>query len=76
VRNPTAKPSTAFTNNVHDVRAPSASDRPATTAARGIGRDRNRSCTPEAASSATPAGAFIPVQRMVVSRNPGMRKST
>ena len=60
----------------HATSAPSASDRPTITDGRGIGSDRSRSYTPVAESSATPAAAPMPVQRMTVTRKPGTRKST
>ena len=76
VRKPTATPRAIVTSMLHEISAVSASERPTITAERGIGSERKRSYTPEAASSATPAGAFIPVHRIVVTRNPGTRKST
>jgi hypothetical protein len=56
--------------------AVSASARPESTALRGIGSDRSRSTKPCSRSSATPAAAPMPVNRMPVVMKPGTRKST
>lgn len=68
--------STPATKIHHKVSAASAMERPNITDERVIGSDRIRSCTPVAASSATPVAAGIPKNRIWVTWNPGTRKST
>src|SRR5581483_8452461 len=75
-RNPTANPIAVVTARLHASNAVSASARPSTAAERGIGSERNRSEKPCSASSATPAVAPLPANRIVVVTNPGTRKST
>ena len=75
-RNPTAKPMATVTARVQASTPVSATARPASTAARGIGRLRNRSTNPCSRSSATPAAVIIPANSTDVVTNPGTRKST
>ena len=73
-RKPTAKPTTMVTKVPHMISAVSAMDRPNSTAARGIGNERNRSYRPLSASSATPTAPLA--NRPLTAASAGMRKST
>jgi hypothetical protein len=76
VRNPTANPRAVATARPQVSRAVSARPRPAITATRGIGRERSRSKKPCSMSSATPAAAPMPENRVLVTTTPGTRKAT
>ena len=71
-----AKPTAAVAARVHASSPVSASARPTMAAALGMGNERSRSKNLCSMSSATPAAAPVPANRMVVVTNPGTRKLT
>jgi hypothetical protein len=75
-RKPTRKLAAVMTSSPHVVVAVSARARPASTALRGIGRERSRSNRPWARSSVTLRAAPIPCQMSMVARMPGTTKPT
>src|SRR5205085_9326756 len=75
-RKPTSMPTPTINNVVNNVRTMSASTRPANTAERAIGSERNRSMMPFEMSSASPNAVPAPEKSDVCTRMPGIKKST
>ena len=76
MRNPVSTPTASVMNSPHPTSAVSASERPSSTAERGIGSERIRSSRPLSTSAATPTAPPVPVNSAPAAASPGIRKST
>ena len=74
-RKPMIRPVTTSTTTARVFVATSASVRPASTDARAVGSDRNRSISPFVMSSARPSAVANPPKQMFWAMIPGIRKS-
>ena len=74
-RQPTSSPQASSTARPRTELSMSAAPRPATTAERAIGIDRNRSVTPRAASVVTATMVASTPKSMVRANMPGIRNS-
>src|SRR5512144_1750659 len=72
-RNPTSAPTTTITSTMHALPTVSATVRPASTADRAIGSDRNRSMMPFCRSSASPTAVTPDANATVWTKIPGIR---
>jgi hypothetical protein len=75
-RHPTANPTANISATTNTFRTRSASVRPARTAERAMGSDRNRSINPWLRSVASPIAVFSAPNVTVCTKIPGIRKST
>ena len=73
MRKPTRKPTITIRVMTIELRATSATVRPASTADRAIGSDRNRSMRPWRRSSARPTPVFTLPKVTVCTKMPGIR---
>ena len=72
-RKPTAKPTTAISATTKTLRTRSARVRPASTAERAMGSERNRSSSPLLRSVARPMAAPMAPNTVVCTKMPGIR---
>ena len=72
---PTMQPTPSMTTSASALVAMSAKVRPASTAERAIGSERNRSIRPLLRSSASPSAVTKPPNAIVWTMIPGIRKS-
>lgn len=75
-RNPTAKPMAVVTARPRTSRPVSATARPAMSASRDTGSNRRRSVTPARGLRPPRDDTLLPVNRTLVTTQPGTRKST
>src|ERR687898_2716682 len=75
-RNPTANPTSITSTMTNTLRNRSAEVRPARTAERAMGSDRNRSSRPLFRSVAKPTAVAIAPKTVICTNTPGSRKST
>ena len=73
IRKPTRKPTTHISTMTKASRTRSARVRPASTADRAMGSERNRSMRPLFRSSARPIAVFMAPKATVCTKMPGMR---
>ena len=74
--NPAAKPTAKSTTSDRQLSTTSENVRPASTAARDIGRERKRSMSPFCTSSESPSAVTKPPKAIDWTMIPGIRKST
>jgi isocitrate dehydrogenase (NAD+) len=75
-RKPVAMPTPVMSSTTKRFRTESEMVRPASTADRAMGSDRNRSIIPPARSSASPIPVWVEPNTVVCTKIPGIRKST
>ena len=75
-RKPTSRPMPTVTASPQTWIAVSASERPTSTALRGIGSERSRAIRPPLMSSAMPTDAYMQLNTAPVAMNPGTTKFT